>query len=120
MLGPVSISRECGWTVELFHCAIQRTMRLAQLRRHQIDIVKIAKRGIRKAASGVEHGLREATDFSPLLVRDLWPGEGVVHDSNGIAVVAFQASADLAQPCHVHGRGENAKMPQVGIEQDAD
>ena len=54
--------------------------------------------------AGVEHGLRRFFNRLALLVRGfVRPGEVVVDDLGGVAVVAFQASADIAHPSHVHG-----------------
>src|SRR5438309_7687435 len=52
-----------------------------------------------------------------LLLIWLGPGKRVVDDADGIAVVAFQPSADVAQPRHVHARGEDAEVKQAGIVQ---
>jgi hypothetical protein len=46
----------------------------------------------------VEHGFREFFEFCFGRVVELGPGEGIVDDAAGIAVAAFKAAADIAQP----------------------
>ena len=69
----------------------------------------------------VEHVLGEFDDLGELGFRHLRrPGEVVVNDLVGIAVIAFQSAADIFQPCHVHGGGEHAKVIERGSGDDVD
>lgn len=71
MLDPVPVALEGRAAIELVHRHIERPMRLAQLRLHNVGIVKVRQRRPRKLRTRIEHGLcrtRLAAAVSGLLL----------------------------------------------------
>jgi len=89
--------------VAAVHGPVEGGVRPAQRLGHGERVVKVGERGVGELRSGVEHGLGRGLDGRTLLVRDLrGPGEVVVDEAGGVAIVGFDASANLTNPCHVH------------------
>ena len=58
----------------------------------------------------VEHGFREFFEFLLGGKIELRPRERVVDDANRISVAALKSPADVAQPGHVHARGDEGEV----------
>jgi len=99
-------------------CTVERLMRLEQWLRHGQRVVEVGQRGGGKKGAGVEHGLGSGFDGGTLVVAGVGPGEVVVNDAGGIAVIALQATAHGAHPGHVHGGVQDAKVAERGVRDD--
>ena len=110
MLHPFAVARERLLAIKPIDRLVERAMRLAQVRRHDIGIVEIGKRRAVVRRAGVEHGFRKLFEFCFGGFVELRLGEGIVDDANRIPVIAFQPTADVAQPGHVHARGDKGEV----------
>ena len=114
MLHTLALGGEPSPAVQAVRRAVERLVRPAQVRRHQIRVVEIGQRRARMGGAGVEHGLSRRFKFRQ--IRALRRRrEGIVDEADGIAVTTFQPPADMAQPGHVHGRGQQREIRQRGV-----
>ncbi len=92
-------------------------MGAAEVRRHQVGVVEVGERRVGVGGAGVEDGLGERVEQGEVGVP--WrKREGVVDEANGVAVVALETSTDVAEPRHVHGRGQQREVAQGGVLKD--
>ena len=113
------VAGEGGFAVAGVHGAVERLMGFDQRGRHRERVVEVGQRALRKLRAGIQHGLRGILDFLALRVAGfVRPREVVVHDARRIAVTAFQTSAGVAHPGHVHCRGQNAEVVERGVGND--
>ena len=114
MFDALALGRETRAAVESVHGAVERLMRPAQVRRHQVRVVEVGERRVRVGGAGVEHGLSQW--FQPRQVYTLGRHrKGVVDEADGIAVIALEPPADMAQPRHVHGRRKQCEIGQARV-----
>ena len=60
MLDALALGGETRPPVEPVHRSVERLMRPAQIRRHQVRVVEVSERRARMVSAGVEHRLGEA------------------------------------------------------------
>ena len=102
-LQPLLVGRERLLAIEPVDGAVERPVRLRQLRRHRERVVEIGEGAVRIALAGIKNCLREPLDLGLLCIGDVArPGKVVVDDVLGVAVVALEATADRANLVHVH------------------
>ena len=82
MLHTLTIIRKAITFVETVDRIIERTMRLSQVRRHRVGIVKVRQRGTRMRLPGVENRLRESAYLVLSGFGGFRPREGVVNNAD--------------------------------------
>ena len=75
--------------IRLHHSAVVILVGLAKLRRHGQLVVQVGQAAVRVEGAGVENGPGGLLDFGLLGVGGVGPGEVVVDDVFGVAIIAF-------------------------------
>ncbi len=118
MPDAVPLGSETCRSIESIHGAVESLVCSPQIGRHQIGMVEVGQCSVRMNTASIEHGLRQSVQFRRVRV----PGrsrKGVVGETYGIAVIAFQTATDVAEPSHVHRGGKQCEIGEGGIFQDA-
>ena len=104
MLHTLPFRGEAAPLVQPVDRPVQPLMGDAQVGRHEVGVVEIGERGVGPSRAGVKDGLRQRFQNGRVLATQEAGGEreGVVDDADGVAVVALQSAAELAEPGHVH------------------
>src|SRR5579864_8719370 len=116
MLDALAVAGEWFGAIEFVDGGIERAMGVMQFRGHYVGVVKVRHRCLGEVGAGIEDLLREIEDSGALAIIGIRPGEGVVDDADRVAVTAFKPPADVTEARHVHARGENAEVEEVGVE----
>ena len=93
---------------------------LAEVVWHEEGVVECGEAFAGVCGAGVEDGLGGAGDALCGGGVGVGPGEVVVDDVFGVAVVAFEAAAYGAHPGVVDGAGEDAEVVECGVGDDED
>ena len=110
VLDAFTFRREALPAVETIDSTIQRVMRSSEVGRHQVRVVQVRQRRPRMAGTSLKDSLREQLQRRRVRGREAGrQRERVVDQTDGVTVIALQSPADVAQPCHVHGRGEQGE-----------
>jgi hypothetical protein len=112
MLHPVPVRGERRRAVEPVHRQIERGMGAAQIGGHRVWIIEIGKARCGMAGPRIQHRLRQRLHFATLRGAGIGPWEGIVDKADGIAEIAFQSPAYMAEPCHVSAAGEDREVEQ--------
>ncbi len=114
MLYPFPVRGETGGAVKPVDGTVEIVVGLPQVGGHQVWVVKRGERRAGVCGAGVEDSLGEGFEFlergGGAALRSGWEGEGVVDKADGEALVGLQPPADVAEPGHVHGGGEEGKV----------
>ena len=97
-------------TIGCHHSFIIGLVGTAQLHRHGYLVVQVCQAAVGVQCTGVQNALGCLFNFRLLLLCRGGPGEVVVNDVLGIAVVTFNSSTDGPHPGHMDIRSENTKM----------
>ena len=87
-----------GEAIGLHHGAVVLLVGTAQLGRHGHLIVEVGQGAVGIEGAGIEDGLRRLLYLGLLRLAHLGPGEVVVDDILGVAVVALDSSANSSSP----------------------
>ena len=92
-------------------------MRLQQRGRHGERVVEVGEGGAREIAARASSTAWAAASMVGRWFRrrGVGPGEVVVDDAGGVAVVDFSAGRTPTHPGHVHGRGQHAEVVEGGV-----
>lgn len=83
-------------------------MRLSQVRRHCVRIIKVGERCARMLGTSRQNVLGKLPDLGFLRVIRIGPGKGIVVYTNTVLVIALKTSADMRCPCHMR----DVRMPK--------
>ena len=115
-LHSLCVVGEGGFAVAGIHGAVESLMGFDQCGRHGERVVEVGERALRELRTGIQHGL--GGGFYGCVLFVCWffrPRVVVVDDTRRIAITAFQSSAGIAHPRHVHGGSEDAEVIERGI-----
>ena len=96
MFHTLAVAGEYCFSVELIHRQIKFMMGVRKRRRHGVHIVKICEGCGFEFGARVEYALRQGRNPRALFFISFGPRKGVVHNANGISVIALEPSADMA------------------------
>ena len=111
MLGAFTFRGEPRAAIELVDSAVDRLVRAAEVRRHQIRVVKVGQRRIGMSSASVEDGLCQGIELGQVRMSG-WHRKRVVNDTDGIHVPTLKPSRHGPHPGHVHGRGEQREISE--------
>jgi len=89
MLDPFAVTYERLLAIEKIDRFVERTVRLAEILRHDVWIIKIGERRAFMRRARIEHRLREFFELLFGGIVELRLGEGIVDDADGIPVIVF-------------------------------
>ena len=94
MLGAFAFRGKAPAAVEPVHRAVERPVGAPQVGRHEVGVIEFGQRGVRMGGAGVEDCLSDG--FQLVVVgAAVRHREGVVDQSDRIAVVALEPASDV-------------------------
>ena len=97
-------------------------MRLAEIGWHEVGIVQIGEGGVGIVGAGIEQGLYKRLQFGfarAIHMEARRQREGVVHDPDGVHVIALHPTSYGTHPGHMHGRGKQGEICKRCMKQKA-
>ena len=115
MLDALTVTLKRFLAIEPVHRFVECFVRLTQIQWHHVRIIEITKTSFGMIVTRIEDRLRKVAHFSTRFFIGIRPREWIVNDTDRIPVVALQSSSNVAEPCHMHARGDKAKIKKISV-----